>query len=207
LVGHDEESPAAAMRRLPAVDPFPELAELPPVCLSSLPGLKVDELELARPQASGADEYARDLPPIGNPQSAISNLNPHPKASAEWKNVKQELASEYAGLDPHAELFAKDCYPSATACRKCHERIYEEWAISSHANAAVSPMFHKFEQKINALAQGTLGYFCMRCHAPVATTMKHPRWESISEGPKGLSRRRHLRCLPPRHRAICQSQR
>ena len=33
------------------------------------------------------------------------------------------------------------------------------------------------------LAQGTLGYFCMRCHAPVATTLKHPRWASIADGP------------------------
>jgi nitrate/TMAO reductase-like tetraheme cytochrome c subunit len=172
------------MQRLPTVDELPELAKLPPVCVSSLPGLDVPELRLAKPRASGASEFTNDLPPSSNPQSAISNLNPHLQASAEWKNVKQELSSEYAGLDPHAELFAKDWYPSATACRKCHEQIYEEWAISSHANAGVSPMFHKFEQKINALAQGTLGYFCMRCHAPVATTMKQPRWASIADGPK-----------------------
>jgi nitrate/TMAO reductase-like tetraheme cytochrome c subunit len=81
-------------------------------------------------------------------------------------------------------VFAKTLYPSATACKKCHEQVYEEWAISSHANASVSPMFHKFEQKLNSLAQGTLGYFCMRCHAPVATTMKHPRWASIGDGPR-----------------------
>ena len=180
LIGHDD----IGMQRLPPVDKLPELADLPAVCVSSLPGLELHE-SLAKPQAMDTDQYANDLhPPISNQQSAISNLNPHPKASAEWKNVKQELSSEYAGLDPHAELFSKDCYPSATACRKCHEQIYEEWAISSHANAAVSPMFHKFEQKINALAQGTLGYFCMRCHAPVATTMKHPRWASIADGPK-----------------------
>jgi hypothetical protein len=45
-------------------------------------------------------------------------------------------------------------------------------------------MFHKFEQKINSLAQGTLGYFCLRCHAPVATTEKNPRWASIFDGPR-----------------------
>jgi len=73
---------------------------------------------------------------IPNPLPTIPNLNPHPRASAQ----RNEVAAEVTGLDPHAELFAKDCYPSATACRKCHKQIYEEWAISSHANAAVSPM-------------------------------------------------------------------
>jgi nitrate/TMAO reductase-like tetraheme cytochrome c subunit len=32
-------------------------------------------------------------------------------------------------------------------------------------------MFNKFEQKLNDLSQGTVGYFCMRCHAPVATAL------------------------------------
>ena len=61
----------------------------------------------------------------------------------------------------------------------CHEEIYDEWSISAHAYAAVSPMFHKFEQKINDLSQGTVGYFCIRCHAPVATAMCASRAEPL----------------------------
>ena len=45
-------------------------------------------------------------------------------------------------------------------------------------------MFHKFEDKLNKLAQGTLGYFCLRCHAPVATTMGLRRDQPIWDGPR-----------------------
>jgi hypothetical protein len=82
-------------------------------------------------------------------------------------------------IDPHLELFAKNAYPSARECATCHEDIYHEWSISAHAYAAVSPMFHKFEQRLNDLSSGTVGYFCMRCHAPVATALGASRAEPI----------------------------
>ena len=86
--------------------------------------------------------------------------------------------------DPHAGVFSSTLFPSATECAKCHQQIYDEWAISGHAYAAVSPMFHRFEDTINELAQGTIGYFCMRCHAPVATTMGLRRDQAIWDGPR-----------------------
>jgi hypothetical protein len=52
-------------------------------------------------------------------------------------------------------------------------------------------MFHKFEQKINDLAQGTIGYFCMRCHASVGTTLMEPRdmplWERSQVSREGVT--------------------
>ena len=45
-------------------------------------------------------------------------------------------------------------------------------------------MFHAFEDKINRLAHGTLGYFCLRCHAPEATTMGLRRDQPIWDGPR-----------------------
>jgi len=81
----------------------------------------------------------------------------------------------------YCDFVAESQYPSAQVCAKCHEKIFDEWSVSSHAYAAISPMFHKFEQKINDLSQGTIGYFCYRCHAPVGTTMgvsrAAPLWE------------------------------
>jgi nitrate/TMAO reductase-like tetraheme cytochrome c subunit len=82
-------------------------------------------------------------------------------------------------VDPHLELFAKNAYPSARECAECHEDIYHEWSVSAHAYAAVSPMFHKFEQKLNDISQGTVGYFCMRCHAPIATALSASRDEPL----------------------------
>ncbi|MCA9134213.1 MAG: hypothetical protein KDA45_13690, partial [Planctomycetales bacterium] len=88
-----------------------------------------------------------------------------------------------AGVDPHAEVFARSLYPSATQCAPCHQKIYDEWRVSAHAYAAVSPMFHKFEQKITELSQGTIGTFCMRCHAPAAVQLNFPREASIMDAP------------------------
>src|SRR5690606_32554629 len=48
----------------------------------------------------------------------------------------------------------------------------------------ISPMFHRFEDTINRLSQGTIGYFCMRCHAPVATTVGLRRDQAIWDGPR-----------------------
>lgn len=108
--------------------------------------------------------------PMHSPHPVSSGL-PLPKPSPD-------------GVDPHWELFAKSQYPSASECAVCHQQIYDEWANSSHAYAAISPMFHAFEQTITRLSQGTIGYFCLRCHAPVATTMGHDRTAPIWAGPQ-----------------------
>ena len=87
------------------------------------------------------------------------------------------------GPDPHLEIYSRDAFPSARQCKACHEQIFDEWAASSHAYASISPMFHVFEEKINKLTSGTIGYFCLRCHAPVATTMGLRRDQAIWDGP------------------------
>src|SRR4051794_25645768 len=71
--------------------------------------------------------------------------------------------------DPHAAMYSEGSYPSAKVCKNCHEQIFWEWASSNHAYASISPMFHKFEQRINDLASGTIGTFCVRCHQQVGT--------------------------------------
>jgi hypothetical protein len=120
---------------------------------------------------------AAPLPYGAAPPAATSSpaapYGPTTNAPAAAPGEKQSL------VDPHLELFAKNAYPSARECAKCHEEIYEQWSVSAHAYANVSPMFHKFEQKLNDLSQGTVGYFCMRCHAPVATALCVSRDEPL----------------------------
>ncbi len=113
--------------------------------------------------------------------------NPHANAADSARVAMAKLEGADAikdGEDPHAGAFSRTLFPSANECRKCHEQIYDEWAVSSHAYASLSPMFHKFENTINKLAQGTIGYFCLRCHAPVATTMELRRDQPIWDGPR-----------------------
>lgn len=87
------------------------------------------------------------------------------------------------GPDPHVGLWTEQCYPSAESCRACHPKHYEEWRASSHAYATVSPMFQRFEQAMTEITQGTVGYFCVRCHSPVATQLSLPRTLSVLDAP------------------------
>jgi hypothetical protein len=95
------------------------------------------------------------------------------------------------GEAAHGEIFSEDDYPSATLCAPCHARIYEEWSSSNHAYASISPMFHKFEQAINALTQGTIGDFCVRCHQGGGVNLNEPReaplWERSRISNEGIS--------------------
>lgn len=122
--------------------------------------------------SAGGDTFAP--PPLGMPSM-------HGGGNANSLEGARQQAAEMGikpGEDPHAKFFeemAGNCFPSAKACAKCHEKIYHEWSCSSHAYAMVSPMFHKFEQKITEVSMGTVGYFCQRCHAPVATSLGIPR--------------------------------
>lgn len=118
---------------------------------------------------------AEELPPPTPPATAPAAPPAQPTSSAAAPAPAESLAQ----VDPHLELFAKNAYPSARECAQCHEDIYHEWSVSAHAYAAVSPMFHKFEQKLNDLSNGTVGYFCMRCHAPVATALCASRAEPL----------------------------
>ncbi len=70
---------------------------------------------------------------------------------------------------PKGALLPEKLFPTAAVCGTCHTQIYKEWASSNHAYASISPMFHKFEQKINDIASGTIGSFCVRCHQSVGT--------------------------------------
>ena len=128
---------------------------------------------LADPKDSEGDDL---LTPLPMPAPHSVKLKPGPPA------VK--AAQLPPGEDPHARCFATTDFPSAETCAQCHKQIYDEWRVSSHAYAAISPMFHKFEQTLTELSRGTVGYFCMRCHAPVATINEYPRHLPIIDAPQ-----------------------
>ena len=183
------------------------LSQLPGVCHSDLPGINHADQTRGQPGTAKqpgtettltADQTVwsfKELKKhkqavresIGNaPQETVrfqsgdfGNLNPHAGVT-----VSYDQAASKDGEDPHLEVFSRDAFPSAQECATCHKQIYEEWSSSSHAYAAISPMFHAFENTINKFTSGTIGYFCLRCHAPVATTMGLRRDQAIWDGPK-----------------------
>ena len=65
----------------------------------------------------------------------------------------KEAATADAKPDRHAGVdIDESLYPTAAQCGECHKQIYDEWSSSQHAYASISPMFHKFEQKLNDLS-------------------------------------------------------
>ena len=105
---------------------------------------------------------------------------------------KTDSATEATeGDKAHTQLYDESYYPTAAQCGECHEQIYYEWSSSQHAYASISPMFHKFEQKFQELTQGTVGTFCVRCHAQVGTQLGEPRdaplWERAQVSREGVT--------------------
>jgi hypothetical protein len=93
--------------------------------------------------------------------------------------------------DPHWDLLSQEAYPRAAQCGVCHQKIYRQWAVSNHAYSSISPMFHKFEQKINDLSGGTVGAFCVRCHQQIGTQLGEDRetalWERSGIAREGVT--------------------
>lgn len=73
--------------------------------------------------------------------------------------------------EEHAALFAESRFPSAGTCGTCHPKQYEEWRVSQHSYAQLSPVYLSLSNKINELANGSNGDFCLRCHSPVGANL------------------------------------
>ena len=90
----------------------------------------------------------------------------------EQKDVKEETNDDEektpsAASEAHDALFAESRYPSATTCGTCHPRHFEEWSVSQHSYAQLSPAYMALQNFINAQISGTQGDFCIRCHNQV----------------------------------------
>ncbi|MDP9120325.1 MAG: cytochrome C [Acidobacteriota bacterium] len=105
----------------------------------------------------------------------------------------QEIPQPPPEKNPDASARADSLYPSAKVCGECHPGQYAQWSLSSHAYADLSPMFNKFEQKINDLSQGTVNSFCVRCHATVGTALGERR--DIAWWNRGAAAREGITCV------------
>ncbi|MDP6873942.1 MAG: multiheme c-type cytochrome [Alphaproteobacteria bacterium] len=83
----------------------------------------------------------------------------------EIREVDQKAAAA------HDALFAETRYPSAGTCGTCHPKQYREWSVSQHAYSQLSPVYLSLNNKINELANGSNGDFCLRCHNQVGANL------------------------------------
>jgi Cytochrome c554 and c-prime len=56
-------------------------------------------------------------------------------------------------------------------CMECHQTHYTEWSGSMHAYASDDPVFLAMNKRGQADTGGTLGSFCVNCHAPLAVKL------------------------------------
>ncbi len=114
-------------------------------------------------------------------------------AKGEFAVLKEAAKAEMNKAAPIPAVDAKTLalYPTAAQCGQCHQQIYDEWSSSQHAYASISPMFHAFEQKFQALTQGTVGTFCVRCHQQVGTQLgekrETPLWQRSQISREGVT--------------------
>jgi len=88
--------------------------------------------------------------------------------------VREEISAE----EMHRQLFEEENFPTARTCAKCHPEHYEEWSVSPHAYAQLSPVFNAMHASIISLTNGTFSDFCIRCHNQVGMQRNEPVFES-----------------------------
>ncbi len=69
---------------------------------------------------------------------------------------------------PQPSGLTRDQLLDPQSCAGCHPEQYADWAGSMHAYASNDPVFHAMNQRGQRETQGSLGSFCVKCHAPMA---------------------------------------
>lgn len=87
--------------------------------------------------------------------------------TAEGRKKEERINRQRSANAAHEQLFLESKYPSANTCATCHPKHYEEWSVSQHAYAQLSPIYMAMQTTINMKTSATNGDFCIRCHNPV----------------------------------------
>lgn len=68
--------------------------------------------------------------------------------------------------DPKSQALIEKAFPNSNKCKRCHERVFEEWETSPLSRSIHSPAFRA---SLDAYLNSTAGKdkaLCFRCHAP-----------------------------------------
>ena len=127
--------------------------------------LLTDELLTDELLIDDADLLVDDLDDLLLDDGDLSAEDNPPDPTTEQSNVADEAAQQ------HEALFAETRFPSAGTCGTCHPKHYAEWSISQHSYSQLSPVYLSLSNKINQLANGSNGDFCLRCHNQVGANL------------------------------------
>lgn len=136
-----------------------------------------DELLDTDTEEPGAAENDGDLlvqDTAAEDNDLLDVSEPENETQAPAKSEQPDAEVEEAALsadEQHVNLFLENRYPSATTCGVCHPKHYDEWSVSQHAYAQLSPVYLSLNNRINELSNGSNGDFCLRCHSPVGANL------------------------------------
>ena len=126
--------------------------------------------------AGGKDDLllqgAPAAPTSGQDDLLLQGAPPAAPASAPAETAAPAAEPAKDADKEHAKLFVENKYPSANTCATCHPKHYEQWSVSQHAYAQLSPIFMAFQATINSKTSTTNGDFCVRCHNQVGMNLK-----------------------------------
>lgn len=126
--------------------------------------------------AGGKDDLllqgAPAAPTSGQDDLLLQGAPPAAPASAPAETAAPAAEPAKDADKEHAKLFVENKYPSANTCATCHPKHYEQWSVSQHAYAQLSPIFNAMQATINSKTSTTNGDFCVRCHNQVGMNLK-----------------------------------
>ncbi|HXV67656.1 MAG TPA: multiheme c-type cytochrome, partial [Nitrospira sp.] len=83
-----------------------------------------------------------------------------------WLALCAGGATPALAQEAKAQALIEKAFPHSNKCKRCHERVYEEWETSPLAKSIHSPAFRA---SLNAYLNSPAGKdkaVCFRCHAP-----------------------------------------
>src|SRR4029079_2106530 len=72
----------------------------------------------------------------------------------------------FAQQDGKAPVTMEKAFPNSNKCKRCHERVFEEWETSPLSRSIHSPAFRASLDAFLSAAAGKDKALCFRCHAP-----------------------------------------
>ncbi|MCP9470955.1 MAG: cytochrome c family protein [Nitrospira sp.] len=83
-----------------------------------------------------------------------------------WFCVLAGWVPEGASQDPRPQAIVEKAFPHSNKCKRCHERVFEEWELSPLSKSIHSPAFRASLDLFLKSPGGKDKSLCFRCHAP-----------------------------------------
>ncbi|BFU93870.1 MAG: conserved protein of unknown function [Nitrospira sp.] len=83
--------------------------------------------------------------------------------AAVWLGIVEDRT---LAQDAKSQALIEKAFPNSNKCKRCHERVFEEWETSPLSRSIHSPAFRATLDAFLASPEGKDKALCLRCHAP-----------------------------------------